>query len=225
MDRSERFAYALAFAVLALGCAAARPPIAFLELPDAARSRAELEAGLAKAPRICAHSRPGYELCGWTLGRRDRRWHELASALETRRKVNVLCELPASGSAPAASRCRVYPRVSLPYEDARAFVTASAQSAEEPRRAAFDRAQEGHRLLESAATLVDLSHLVGDAPRDCLKRSPTSQLCVWLVSDQSRGYELVAATLGLGCRVRLQCLLAYDGAPRAPGSCRVLPLR
>jgi hypothetical protein len=199
-------AFALAIGLAA--CASTRAPVSSsASLLDPSRTKAELISQLSMPPERCVHSRPGYEICGWILSAKSPSWRPLADAASTNYKLNVLCELPtAAGVQRQLDSCGVYPRIALPYEQARSV---------------SERKLEATQSLASALTLFELSQLVGSAPEECWKRSATHQRCTWLVSDQTPGHALIAAVIGEERRVRLLCFVSYDGEARSPGSCRV----
>jgi hypothetical protein len=211
---------ALAVALVGFACVTERPYVGTEnELFVQATTRSKLVDRVGRAPRVCMHSRPGYEVCAWTLTRRvDPHWTEFAEAVGTGRAVGVICELPTAGGPRSADSCRIQARVALTYSDA-LRVSERMDVATPPSSSV--RAQEARRVLDQAVSLRQLSFLVGDVPVECLRRSKVKQLCTWRLTSKMAGHRLVAATIGEDRKVTLACSLAYDGTPRGPDDCSV----
>ena len=209
--------------LLALGCASGGA-LTETHTPalDQYQTRTELDNFLGTRQTKCVHSRPGYELCGWILGNRSEAWEPIAESVDTRRKVNVVCELPTENGRRSPGSCSVYPRIFLPFELAvqRAPVDVAASQS-----AAASEYEQAHYALETARDIVQLSRLAGVHPRECHRRSETHQLCRWRLSNQPAGHRLLAAASDLDGRLQLECLLPYSGAPRSRDSCQILPPR
>lgn len=70
--------------------------------------------------------------------------------------------------------------------------------------------------------MTGLSNYVGEAPNSCV-RSGADQACEWRAIRRTPGYEDLARIAGVRRKkVRLLCILPFDGSPRDPDSCRVL---
>jgi len=192
----------------------------------AQRTRGELVATLGRAADRCIPTTPGLELCEWALGNRDVAWKPLARSIDTRARINVLCELPEDGGARAPGSCSVYPRESdhAPWALPNLHPTRRGDASVAARRAARERVtQRARETLAQARTLLELSRLVGAAPDECLPVAPGVRSCVWRATSRTLGHALLAATIEAPRRkkVRLECLLPADGSPRAADSCEV----
>jgi hypothetical protein len=192
----------------------------------AQRTRSELELALGRPPERCVATTAGLALCQWALGDRDPAWKALARSIDTRARVVVLCELPANGSGRAPGSCSVYPRESnqsawaLP----NLHPTRRGDASVADRRAARERvSQRAQATLAQAGTLLELSRLVGAAPDECVSAGPGMRSCLWRATSRTLGHGMLAATIEAPSRkkVRLECRLPDDGAPRAAGSCKV----
>jgi len=192
----------------------------------AQRTRGDLMVALGRPADRCISTTAGLELCEWSLGNRDAAWKALARSIDTRARVNVLCELPDDGGARAPGSCSVYPRES----DAATWAlpnlhpTRRGDSSVAARRAARESvAQRAEATLAQARTLLELSHLVGAAPDECRPVGPGLRSCLWRATSRTLGHGMLAATIEAPQRkkLRLECLLPADGTARPPGSCKV----
>jgi hypothetical protein len=75
--------------------------------------------------------------------------------------------------------------------------------------------------LDQARTLLELTQLVGVAPRSCLPLTAQSQLCTWEVNNRMPGYETLATIAHTNNVVFLVCDLPSDNRPRKEGSCQM----
>jgi hypothetical protein len=166
-------------------------------------------------------SRPGFEICGWSLGASDGAWREFAEALHTGRRINVFCEVPIAGDTMGTASCDALPRVALPYDVALHYYLGGPDVAAEP--PGGSRSTQAKRALEAATTMFELSRLVGEAPVECLRRTQTHQRCAWHLSNRTPGFQILSAVIDEDGQVVLQCMLPYDGSPRDPEGCTVRP--
>jgi hypothetical protein len=192
----------------------------------AQRTRADLEVFLGRPPVRCIASRAGLELCAWQLGNRDREWKPLARSIDTRARVNVLCEVPADGSARAPGSCSVHPCESdhSPWALPNLHPSRRGDASVADRRAARERvARRAQATLDDARTLLEISLLVGEAPDECRSAQPGVRTCLWRATSRTHGHGMLAATIEAPRRkkVRLECRLPADGTAREPGSCEV----
>jgi hypothetical protein len=190
------------------------------------RTRGELAAFLGAPALRCIASSPGLELCAWQLGDRDRAWKTLARSIDTRARVNVLCEIPADGSARAPDSCSVHPRESdhSPWALPNLHPSRRGDASVADRRAARERvARRAQATLDEARTLLEISVLIGEAPDQCQSTQPGIRTCLWRATSRTQGHGMLAATIEAPRRkkVRLECRLPVDGTPREPGSCEV----
>lgn len=192
----------------------------------AERTRADLVLALGHPRTDCVASRPGLELCEWSLGNRDAAWKELARTIGTDARVAVVCELPADGSPRAAGSCTLHPRESNHAPWALPNVAASRRGSGSlaERRAARERvSQRAQATLAQARTLVEISRLIGAAPDQCLEIEPGLQSCLWRATSRTFGHGMLAATIEAPRRkkLRLECRLPTDDTPREANSCSV----
>src|SRR3990172_6066791 len=81
--------------------------------------------------------------------------------------------------------------------------------------------REAERRLGEALSVLEISHLIGDAPERC-RTSADVQTCEWSLVEGAAGYGLLTALVddaGSGSAVRLRCVVPLDGAARAADSC------
>ena len=214
-----------ALAALLLGAPAAARSEA-PEALDAQRTRAELDVLFGRPPASCVAVGAGLSLCQWWLGDRDPAWASLARSIDTSARVNVLCVVPDDGGARAPGSCTVHPRRSQRqgWEVPNLHPPRRGDPPLEDRRAARERlALRAEAELAQAETLLELSRLVGAAPDQCLSPQPAIRSCVWHATSRTEGHGMLAARIAAPKRkkVRLECRLPADGAPRSAESCRV----
>ena len=192
----------------------------------AQRTRAALEVFLGQPALRCIASNPGLELCEWPLGNRDPVWEPLARSIDTRSRINVLCEVPADGTARAPGSCSVHPRESdhRPWTIPNLQPTRHSGGTVADRRAARERlVRRAEATLAQARTLLEISRLIGAAPDQCLSAPSGVRTCLWRATSRTQGHGMLAASIEAPRRkkLRLECRLPADGNPREPGSCEV----
>jgi hypothetical protein len=230
-----RFRRAPAAALLAIAVAAcAAPP----PRSDLASSQSEVSRVLAGArtegqltefsgvpTRICLEVPPSARLCEWQLAKRNYGWPELASALATEDRINLLCILPADGSARSPDSCTAFPQRSnrylyeMPYSG-----PASPTEKRDPRAVARARyQQQASAELAGARTLTQLVSLMGAAPNSCADLGDGTRGCAWFATSATYGHGTLAFSVPASTedRVRMRCVLPADGSPRADGSCHL----
>jgi len=190
------------------------------------RTRAELVVFLGQAELRCVASSPGLELCEWPLGSRDPAWETLARSIDTGSRLNVLCELPADGSARAPGSCSLHPRRSdaHPWRLPNLVPTKYSGKTRADLRADRERlVRRAEATLAQARTLLEISRLLGAAPDQCVAAQPGVRTCLWRATSRTQGHGMLAASIEAPQRkkLRLECLLPSDGTPREPGSCKV----
>lgn len=181
---------------------------------DALETKVEVVAFAGGEPARCVFSAPGLELCTWSLRSGDDAWAALAGDAEIAGDLNLLCELPIDGSPRAEGSCRAHPRSVHAASEAEGLPPVGAAGSLENRR-------EAERRLGEALTVLELSHLIGDAPERC-KTGSSVQTCEWSLAEGAAGYGLLASLVddaGSGSTVRLRCVLPLDGAARSTDSC------
>jgi hypothetical protein len=174
----------------------------------AARTRGEVLRATTLEPTRCTWSRPGYELCAWKLGDRNSAWYALAASIDTRYKVNLLCEF-ATPNGPRERDCLLVPAASPP----------TVGAAGRPHRTTRAEAQA---RLEAATTVWAVTDLVGDAPTRCSEVDAQSQFCVWQATKQTQGYAALLSLLEVRGRLQLSCSFAKATGERV-GACRAQP--
>jgi hypothetical protein len=208
---------AIACAVL-VGCRTPPPPA------RVAQGQASVESTLANAltegeltlflgpiPKVCVDSAPGMKLCEWRVSKRNASWTALAPAVGTNDQVSILCELPGDGTPRMPGSCVGVPRRSDRY----------LYGGSEPDRTSA--AAAATERVQSARTLVEISHLLGTAPIDCAWLRDGRRLCTWQANSRTYGHGTLCVGLGVGTRksVTYRCELPGDGSPRKLESCRV----
>ena len=222
--------FVLAALAVALGCAKPPPQDALEESSSRvnevlarADDRDQLSLSLGVSPHACVSTTTITQICEWQLGNREPSWRELARAVGTRDRVNVLCELPRDGGPREPESCGAYPRRSnrTLYELPGQNNSSRERQERARRRAEFQR--EANAALAAARTAVELSRLLGAAPDRCAARDDGFTTCTWSASGQTYGHgtlvEIVSAPKSE--RMRLSCRLPSNGAPRQEGSCQV----
>jgi hypothetical protein len=228
-------------AALAASCALAGAVAACATPPprsDLASSQAEVNRALAAArtegqlteftgvqTRICLEVSPSARLCEWQLAKRNYGWPELARALSTEDRINLLCLLPADGSYRSPDSCTAFPQRSnrylyeMPYSG-----PASPTEKRDPRAEARARyQQQASAELARAQTLMQLVGLMGAAPDSCADLGDGTRGCAWFATSATYGHGTLAFSVPASTedRVRMRCVLPADGSPRAGGSCHL----
>jgi hypothetical protein len=187
-----------------------------------ARTEEQLTAFAGVPPRVCVPAPPSGRLCEWRLGDRDSGWRELARAVPTDDRINLLCVLPRSGHRGPDS-CAVYPQRSnrFRYELPTSGTDPKARAARDQAELKYQR--QATADLADAVTLVDLAGLMGAAPDSCVDQPDGMRSCSWLATGRTYGHGTLAQSLlaSVHDKVEMQCALPADGSPRAAGSCRV----
>lgn len=80
-------------------------------------------------------------------------------------------------------------------------------------------------LLRDFPDRAVLSQFVGALPDECVRTSPTTELCQWTAGKREVGWRPMARAIGTRDRVNLICELPLFGEPRAYGSCSIHPRR
>jgi hypothetical protein len=180
-----------------------------------AEDKDSLSTFVGVVPTRCMPSSPASELCEWQAGDRERGWSEMAQAIGTDDRVNLICELPTSREPRALGSCSIHPRRSNRY------------SWEVPTSPSRNHVKEGYRQsaarwMEEADTLAGLSRLMGALPNECERSDDDHRLCTWHTTNQTFGQGTLVVWIGASKRqkIRLRCVLPNDGGPREPDSCR-----
>jgi hypothetical protein len=160
-------------------------------------------------PERCVYARPDREICTWKL---DGTLLAPGSTPATE-GVNLVCELPIRPGGEFAGTCTPHAR--------NATAELPPVSAGDASKVDLERRGRGRPLheLDDAATLLDLSQRLGDAPEIC-RTGVQQQTCVWRVPE-----PIAARSFASAGPLELRCTLPLDGSARAPGSCRAAPLR
>ena len=206
--RARRLAFAL-LALALLACETAPPGAPAAGDVLAAKTRGEMLRATTLDPQRCTWSRDGFEICVWQLGDRNAAWYDLAKSIQTRYRVNLICEF-ADGGKQRERDCLALPAASPPTTGNKAARVRIG-------------AAEAQSQLDAARTAWEISELVGDAPTRCSKVDDATQFCVWHANNKTRGFPTLLALLESRARVQLSCTLPADGSPRAQGSCKAQP--
>ena len=223
-----RFLTQLMFAIGALAVAAriATATGALAEVLVHAATATELELFLGVPVVRCVPSGEAMVLCEWQLGNDAAGWAPLAEAINTTDRLSLLCEVSLDGTMSPATSCSAYAMRSNRGRWAPPAATIRAGQGRKRRVSKESRDQTKSAALaelESARTLVELSHLVGITPVDCWPGLPGSQICLWRATAKTPGHGTLAASIAapLSKKVVMRCSLPLDGQPRNPRSCQV----
>ena len=177
----------------------------------------------------CLQTSTTHRHCSWELRNRHAGWSELANALGTRKRINVVCELPINGSERALDACVARPRESNRWM----WMTSSKSGPAARKYTGRSKPQKGatkaayaataQSWLANARTIAELTRLMGALPESCeggvdLK---DSQMCVWKTTRRTYGHGTVAASeqAPLSKKMILRCVVPKDGSSRDEGSC------
>jgi hypothetical protein len=206
---SSRLRGALVIALLAVACESAPQGAPTLADIQGAKTRGEMLRVTTLEPARCTWSRVGFEICVWKLGDRNGAWYPLKESIDTRYRVNLICEFPADGK-PTERDCLVVPAAAPP-------TTGSGK------RRVRVSAAEAQGQLDAAGTVWQVTQLVGDSPQRCSAVDANTQFCVWKADGHTSGFGVLVKLLESRARVQLSCTFPADGSARAPGSCRAEP--
>jgi hypothetical protein len=185
--------------------------------------KADLSGFVGASPVACLPASARTELCEWQAGHAEAGWRDLAAAIATGDRVNLICELPLDGTRRAPGSCTVHPRRSnryawrLPRTHGPGASTGTREAAR-LRREYFETAD---RWMRAARTLPELSRLMGSLPEPCRDGPGATRVCLWRTTRHTPGHGTLAVWIGAdkSKKIRLECTLPADGGPRAPGSC------
>ena len=188
------------------------------------RSADELGQFVGHLDARCVQNSQSTELCQWQAGKRDSGWRAMALAIETRHRVNLICELPTSGASRTDGSCTIHPVRS----NRNAWETGSRGGAkgagDSVRRKANARAKNhvtADRWIAEARTMLELSRLLGAIPDECTSRSENEQYCTWRTTKYTFGHGTLAAWIEVrkSKKIWMRCPFPKDGGRRPPGSC------
>jgi hypothetical protein len=190
-----------------------------------ARTEEQLTAFAGVPVRICVEASPSSRLCEWRLAERNYGWPELARAIQTDDRINLVCLLPADGSDRGPDSCAVFPQRSnrylyeMPYSG-----PASPTEKRDPRAVARARyQQQASAEIARAQTLTQLVSLMGAAPDACADLGDGTRGCAWLATSKTYGHGTLVFSMSTSTedKARMRCVLPFDGSPRASGSCQL----
>jgi hypothetical protein len=169
-------------------------------------------------PERCVYARPDREVCTWKLEGTLLSPGAAPAAAAAADGVNLICELPIKPDADFEGTCTPHARAAaadLPP------VSAGHPSNGRPVADAPGRPVPVPEL-DDAASVLDLSQRLGDAPDVC-RTGLQKQTCIWRIRAETaaRSFALVRSSDG---PVELRCTLPLDGRDRAPGSCSATPV-
>ena len=177
-------------------------------------------------PLRCVDVPGGAEICVWSLSKREAVWWPLAELLDTGDRLNLICEFPANDAPRSKDSCSVHTkRSNRGYYRDQLRGRRPGASMRRKSGARVPRAElkaQAQQVLTDARTAIELSTLVGDAPEDCRSRDAVI-VCVWKSNAGTYGHGSLAISIDAdsGKRVRMNCRLPADGAPRDADACRV----
>ena len=172
----------------------------------------------------CVQNSQTTELCQWQAGKRDSGWRAMAEAIETRSRVNLICELPTSGAPRSAGSCTIHPVRS----NRKAWETGGRGGAKKPGNKFREKAEAkaknrrtADRWIAEARTMLELSRLLGAIPDECTSRSENEQDCLWRTTKYTFGHGTLAAWIEArkSKKIWMRCPFPKDGGRRPPGSC------
>lgn len=177
-------------------------------------------------PDLCVNAGPSTRFCSWALGSRNPRWRELAGAIGSHDRINLLCELPRGGGDRPSASCSVFPRRSNRYlYELPPSGPKSRTGSPTPGRADVraTHRETASREIAGARTLRELITLMGAVPGGCERIPDGARRCVWMATSATYGHGTLAFSINASPRekVMMSCLLPGDGNPRRPGSCRL----
>jgi hypothetical protein len=168
------------------------------ELSATGTTKDELTNWLGIPPNLCISSSSSVELCEWRLSDREKGWEDLAEAIDTNRRVAMICALPRDGSARSKSSCVARPRLSNKREfNATRFKRKEGIKPDDVRTAYQKLAQ---RWIDDAVRMVPLSFLLGGVPDRCEPASEGTRSCLWVLDNTDQGHGTVATALGTSMR-------------------------
>ncbi len=186
-------------------------------------TKSDISTFLGAPPSACLGRPENSDMCQWEVGDQQTGWRVLARAIDTRDRINVICDVPTDGSPRSADSCGVYPRRSnrgswMIHRTSDRKSRRSRGVGTEQRRQLFERADQ---IISEAATLVQLSHVMGSIPNSCAPVAPGEQVCLWLTSNHTFGHGTLAIWIEAPKRkrIRLLCKLPTGGGKRVSGSC------
>jgi hypothetical protein len=173
-------------------------------------------------PELCIQDTESTELCQWQASDRSPGWRDMARAIGTRDRVNLICELPLSGSPRAKGSCSIHPRRSNRAAwESQKRTGKGARMASDTSRVQAQNRRTVSRWMAEADTLLAMSRLMGALPAECLSRSPMEQICTWRTNARTFGHGILAVWIDASKtkKIRLRCAFPKDGGPRSPESC------
>jgi hypothetical protein len=184
----------------------------------------ELNTHLGHKPFACAVVGENRSICSWNLGNHDSRWSALARSVPTDDRINVVCELPADGSARAPDACSIHPRRSNRYQwKPNPGSTRKRMKNRFDRETQKQRQQRARALLEAARTPLEVSRLVGEGPQQCGEERPDLVRCAWYANARTLGQGTLAMVIDapISKKIRMYCGFPADGSPRELEACAV----
>ena len=189
-----------------------------------ARTGKELSFFAGSVEERCGPATETTKLCEWALRGGNTGWKELANAIGTRDKINLICELPNDGGERTQGSCGAYPKRSNRNEWIVPSETGKGRGANKQRYRSKLRQRYqvvANRALDSATTLAAMSRLMGAIPDECDDFQPGEQLCLWRTTAHTPGHGTLVMAIDAAKtkNVRLRCIFPTTGEPRKPDSC------
>ena len=172
----------------------------------------------------CVQNSQTTELCQWQAGKRNPGWRSMALAIETKNRVNLICELPTSGAPRSAGSCTIHPVRSNrnAWETgSRGGAKAAGLKVREKAKARAKNRVTADRWIAEARTMLELSRLLGAIPDECTSRSENEQYCLWRTTKYTFGHGTLAAWIEVrkSKKIWLRCPFPKDGGRRPFESC------
>ncbi|MEZ4215205.1 MAG: hypothetical protein R3E88_01920 [Myxococcota bacterium] len=175
---------------------------------------------LGKSPHTCVDADVAHRVCSWELGARDAAWPEISGAMGIEQKVGVVCVVPVDDGGGELNRCTttVRARHSLAASLARARGTLGDRAP----TLLPDDAHAARAAIDAARTVGELSFVLGEAPRQCLRKRADEIECHWWITSRSAGYRIAATAADSSSKLAVVCTFPFDGSPRpASNVCRI----
>lgn len=170
-------------------------------------------------PFKCFQSADSVEVCEWRLSNRETGWRPLAKAIETLKRVALLCALPTDGSPRLKLSCAARPQAS----NKALFSVKQIRNVRRLKMSALREVYQrlAQRWIDESLTMVSLSFLLGGVPSDCAPTSGGILTCTWHLDNSDYGHGTVATAVGarVGEKVQLHCELPANGSPRSVEGC------
>jgi hypothetical protein len=147
-------------------------------------------------------------VCAWQIYERLVTFDQLAERYEQRRPFAVVCALAPGSTVPTVASCSA------------TSMLRHSVSSDTPSRL---RKKATAAMMNSARTLAEMTHVVGDVPEGCTSLPSGGLVCQWAVLRTTPGQRTIARWGRMNERkmLRLICRFPSASAPRGEDSCKV----